>query len=262
MPEGPSIVILKEAVQIFEGEKIMAATGNAKIDMSMLAGKKVTAFKSWGKHTLICLPSITIKIHLLMFGSYSINEQTKPDKALRLHLKFKSGDLYFYTCSVKIIEGDIDKVYDWSADVLNDTWDAAKAIEKLKNIPNALICDALLNQDIFAGVGNIIKTEVLFITKVHPKSIVGSIPAKKIKEIVTEARDYSFDFLQWKKAFELRKHWLAYSKSICPRCNIKLIREHIGLTHRRTFFCNNCQVLYGEKEKVNKKPVNKKSVVK
>jgi len=244
MPEGPSIVIIKEAVQLFTSKKILEANGNAKIDMTRIAGKKVVAFKSWGKHTLISFPGFTIKIHLLMFGSYSINEQTKPDKSLRLHLKFSNGDLYFYTCSVTLIEGDLDKVYDWSADVMSDDWDATKAIKKLEAIPNALITDALLNQDIFAGVGNIIKNEVLFITAVHPKSIVGKIPAKKLKEIVKMARDYSFDFLKWKKAFVLRQHWLVYSRSVCPRCNIKLVREHIGTTNRRTFFCNNCQVLY------------------
>jgi endonuclease-8 len=244
MPEGPSIVIIKEAVQLFNGKKILEVSGNAKIDMSRLLGKKVIAFKSWGKHTLISLSGLTIKIHLLMFGSYSINEQTKPDKSLRLHLKFSNGDLYFYTCSVTLIEGDLDEVYDWSADVMSDDWDATKAIKKLEVIPKALITDALLNQDIFAGVGNIIKNEVLFITEIHPKSIVGKIPAKKLKEIVKTAREYSFDFLKWKKAFELRLHWLVYSRSVCPRCNIKLVREYLGTTNRRTFFCNNCQVLY------------------
>jgi endonuclease-8 len=244
MPEGPSIVILKEAIQSFKGKKILEARGNAKIDMAAISGEKIIDFKSWGKHTLICLPSLTIKIHLLMFGAYSINEQTKPDKSLRLHLKFKTGDIYFYTCSVTIIEGDLDEVYDWSADVMNDAWDASAAIKKLKAIPNSLICDALLNQEIFAGVGNIIKNEVLFITEVHPKSIIGQIPVKKIKEIVKTAREYSFDFLKWKKAFELKKHWLAYTKKICPRCNIPLVKEYLGSTHRRTFFCNNCQILY------------------
>jgi endonuclease-8 len=244
MPEGPSIVIIKEAVQVFNGKKIIGVSGNAKIDMARIAGKKIIDFKSWGKHTLISLPGFTIKIHLLMFGSYSINDQTKPDKSLRLHLKFSNGDLYFYTCSVTLIEGDLDEVYDWSADVMNDEWDAEKAIKKLEKIPNVLICDALLNQDIFAGVGNIIKTEVLFITAVHPKNSIGKIPSKKIKEIVKMARDYSFDFLKWKKAFVLRQHWLAYNKKMCPRCNIPLVREYLGTTHRRTFFCNNCQVVY------------------
>jgi len=48
MPEGPSIVILKEAVQQFSGHQVIAVSGNSKIDMDRIQGKTVTSFKSWG----------------------------------------------------------------------------------------------------------------------------------------------------------------------------------------------------------------------
>ena len=179
----------------------------------------------------------------MLFGSYSINEQTKPNP--RLHLKFVNGDLYFYACSVKIFTEDPDKVYDWKADVMNDQWDPVKARKKLKAIPDALAADALLNQYIFAGVGNIIKNEVLFRIRVHPESKIGSIPSRKLTELIKEARNYSFDFLKWKKAFELRKHWLAHTKKICPRDHIPFTKvQHLGKTKRRAFFCVVCQILY------------------
>ena len=46
----------------------------------------------------------------------------------------------------------------------------------LKLQPDTLVCDALLDQDLFAGVGNIIKNEVLFRTRVHPESTIGDLP--------------------------------------------------------------------------------------
>jgi endonuclease-8 len=101
-----------------------------------------------------------------------------------------------------------------------------------------------LDQNIFTGVGNIIKNEVLFRTKIHPESKVGNIPQKKINELIKEARNYSFDFLKWKKKYVLRKHWLAHTKSICPTCNTPMTRKHLGKTHRRSFYCENCQVLH------------------
>jgi endonuclease VIII len=101
MPEGPSIIILKEQIRKFSGKKILEIDGNTKADLSDIAGSKIIAFKSWGKHLLIVLPRQTIRIHFLLFGSYSINEKTKTTS--RVHLKFKTGDLYFYTCSVKIL---------------------------------------------------------------------------------------------------------------------------------------------------------------
>ncbi|HLI93814.1 MAG TPA: DNA-formamidopyrimidine glycosylase family protein, partial [Puia sp.] len=159
MPEGPSIVILKEQVKHFAGKKVLAADGNTKVGKERLKGLTVRTFKSWGKHFLICFPRLTVRIHFLLFGSYSINEQTKPNP--RLHLKFATGDLYFYACSVKLLEASPDELYDWTADVMNPAWDPAAARRKLKASPGMLVCDALLNQEIFAGVGNIIKNEVL-----------------------------------------------------------------------------------------------------
>jgi endonuclease-8 len=256
MPEGPSIVILKEAVQQFKGKKILAVSGNSSVDKDILVNKKVIDFKSWGKHFLICLPNLTVRIHFMLFGSYSVNEQTK--KVPRLHLHFSNGDLYFYACSVRFIEEDLNLVYDWTADLLNENWNPQKARKKLKAQPGQLVCDALLDQNIFAGSGNIIKNEVLFRIKVHPKNTVQSLPPKKLTELVNEACNYSYDFLEWKKAFVLKKHWLAHTKKTCPRCNIPLIKEYLGKTNRRTFYCDNCQVLYKQPKKPAKKKARKK----
>ncbi len=75
MPEGPSIVILKEAVQSFKGKKVIKVTGNTRIEMPELTDQRVIDFKSWGKHFLICFRKFTIRIHFMLFGSYRINEE-------------------------------------------------------------------------------------------------------------------------------------------------------------------------------------------
>jgi endonuclease VIII len=241
MPEGPSLVILKELLSSFIGKKIIAARGNAKIDMERITGKKILDMRTWGKQFFIVLKDVSIRIHFLMFGSYSVDEQTKPDKSLRLQLNFKTGNLYFYTCAVKLIEDELEDLYDWEADVMSDRWDAAKARKKLKRMPNTMVCDALLDQNVFAGVGNIIKNEVLYRIRTHPETLVGSLPPRKLTHLVNEARNYSFDFLKWKKAFVLRKNWLVHTKKTCRRCDLKIIKKYCGVTNRRTFFCENCQ---------------------
>ena len=112
-------------------------------------------------------------------------------------------------------------------------------------MPDTLVCDALLDQNIFAGVGNIIKNEVLFRIRVHPLSTVGAMPrAKAARARASEARQYSFDFLEWKKAFVLRKHWLAHNKRTCPRCEIPFLKAHLGQDDRRSFLCERCQRRY------------------
>ena len=244
MPEGPSIVILKELAKQFEGKKVLAVNGNTKEDKDIMLNKKVLAIESWGKHFLICFKGFMLRIHFMLFGSYRINEEK--DAVPRLSLKFRNGTFNFYACSVKIIEGSFEEVYNTSADIMSPDWDAAAARKKLKESPALLACDALLDQNIFAGSGNIIKNEVLFRTKIHPLSEVGALPLKKLSLLVDETRNYAFDFLEWKKQFVLKKHWQAHTKRTCPRCHVPLIKEYLGKTNRRTFYCSNCQVLYTE----------------
>lgn len=133
MPEGPSIIILKEAVKQFAGQKIISASGNSKIDMKRIENQTVISFKSWGKHFLICFEDFTLKVHLLMFGTYRINE--RKDTVPRLSLVFGNGELNLYTCSIKLLEGNINLHYDWSADVMNEDWNPKLAEKKLKKAP-------------------------------------------------------------------------------------------------------------------------------
>jgi len=243
MPEGPSIIILKEAIQQFKGKKVIAVDGNAKIDLQRIAGKKITDIRSWGKHTLICFKDFTVRIHLLMFGTYRINE--RKDAVPRLSFQFAKGEeLNFYTCAIKMIEDPLDEVYDWSADIMSDEWDPKAAEKKLKQQPDTLACDALLDQNIFSGLGNIIKNEVLFRVHIHPESRVGAIPLKQLRSMIKEVRVYAFQFLDWKKEGVLKKHWLAHTKKTCPRDHIPFHKDYLGKTHRRTFYCNTCEVLY------------------
>ena len=234
MPEGPSIVILKEAVKQFTGQKVIDVSGSSSLDIDRLKDQIVVDFKSWGKHFLICFENFTVKIHLLMFGTYRINE--RKDAIPRLSLTFDNGELNFYTCSIKFLEGNINLHYDWSADVMNKDWDPKLAKEKLKEIPKQMICDAILDQNIFSGVGNIIKNEVLYRTHVHPESLTGKIPQTVLNKIIRECSTYSFQFLEWKKNYELKDHWLAHTKKKCVRCDIPLIKKHTGVKNAEASF--------------------------
>lgn len=243
MPEGPSIVILKEEAQLFTGKKVLLVSGNTKTDKEKLNGKVVRDFKSWGKHFLICFDDFFVRIHLLMFGSYRINER-KENSPERLSLKFKNGELNFYTCSVKIVEGKAENFYEWETDTMSEQWNKRKAMKAVQAQGNRMVCDLLMDQTIFTGVGNIIKNEVLFRIKVHPESLAKALPIAKKRALVKEGRDYCFEFYEWKKQYVLRKHWLIYRKGICPRCNIRVHIQPTGKGKRRSFFCTNCQKFY------------------
>jgi endonuclease-8 len=242
MPEGPSIVILREAAAKFRGKTVRRALGNSSLDLTRMEGRRVIALRSWGKHFLIEFSGFSLRVHMLMFGSYRIDER-KPSPP-RVSLQFDNGELNIYASSLKYVEGKLDETYDWRTDVMNDAWDPRLARRRLKQQPDTLICDALLDQELFAGVGNIIKNEVLFRQRVHPESTVGALPPRVLGRVIADARAYSFLFLEWKRAFELKKHWQIHTKRTCPTCGGPVSKTYPGKSRRRTFFCPNCQIRY------------------
>ncbi|MFB9037582.1 endonuclease, partial [Xanthomonas arboricola pv. corylina] len=65
MPEGPSLVILREQTEAFVGRKILRVSGNSKQDIARLEQQKVLALRSWGKHFLIECAQFSVRIHFL-----------------------------------------------------------------------------------------------------------------------------------------------------------------------------------------------------
>jgi endonuclease-8 len=244
MPEGPSIVILKDLIKELHlgSPEVLEVAGNVEnMDKDRLLHEKVQDFKSWGKHFLICFNDFTIRIHFMLFGSYLIDRRKKTP--LKLGLTFKKDELNFYTCKVDLLEGNVKEHYNWENDVMADEWNSIAAIKKLKEKPEALVCDVLLDQQVFSGVGNIIKNEVLYRIRVNPLTKIKNLPPAKLKALIKEARDYSFDFLKWKKENTLSKHWQVYNQKECPLKH-KIEKKELGKTHRQTYYCKKCQKLY------------------
>ncbi|HVS94308.1 MAG TPA: DNA-formamidopyrimidine glycosylase family protein [Mucilaginibacter sp.] len=243
MPEGPNLIMLKEKLQPFKGSRVTASNGYAKnVDPDMLNGNTLRDIKTWGKHLLLVFEDFALRVHMGLFGSYKINKPFKNNAAL--HLQFGGDEVNFSIVKVQVITEPLDDVYDWSADIMSEKWDEDKAIEKLKNKSKLMICDALLDQDIFAGSGNIIKVESLFRARIHPESLCGNIPENKLKELSNEVIAFSREFLEYGKTHHLGDRLMAYGREECPRNQVPFHKKDTGKTKRLTFYCDKCQVLY------------------
>lgn len=241
--EGPSLVILKGETQIFKGHEVLSVNGYAALDHERLLHKKITDIKTWGKHFLICFKGFTLRIHFMLFGSYRIND-SKEGKNASVSLHFNNGTFDGYICKVKLLEGRLEDIYDWSLDMLSPEWDPKKVKKLLLQYPaETLIGDLLLDANLFSGVGNIIRNEVLYRVRLHPDSNLGAIPSRKLTEMIKQTMVYSYDFLEWKKKNELAKHWEVYTKKKCPLGHT-ILKEYTGKTKRRSFICEECMVRY------------------
>lgn len=239
--EGPSIHILSEELQVFIGQTIIEAYGNAAFDKEPLRHQVVQEIYPFGKRLMIQLEHYVIIIHFLMYGSYRIQEE-RIGFSPRLALITHNNSLYFYNCSIKCVQ---DPAYknnlELELDILSPFWDLEKTVAAMRMNSTSTIDDVLLDQDIFTGVGNIIKNETLFLSHVKPSTAIENLSDAKLREIALTARLFSQKFLELRKIFALKKNLLMYRKKQCPSCGSLVIRQKTGIKNRWSFYCPSCQ---------------------
>ena len=247
--EGPSIHLAAEQLRPFVGRRVRGVSGNSRIGIDRFQRQTVRDIFAWGKHLVFQFDGVALRVHFLLWGTFaatvkgeSITGDYRRAGAPRLELTFANGVITIWSASLKFIEAaNVRATYDFTTDVLSEAWSPRAALRKVRQHPRAEIADVLLDQAIFAGVGNIIKNEVLFRARTSPFSRVGRLSARTLNAIVADARTFAFRFLELRRQFELRKHLEIYGRSICPACGGRVSREVHGTRRRRSFFCPVCQ---------------------
>lgn len=239
MPEGPSLVYIKEQLEPFVGRKITAAGGYSPMPTDWLVNKKLLEVQTWGKHLLLRFTNGTVRIHLMLFGSLTINKKKKVNASV--WLQFGKEELNFYVVQAKKISEPLEEIYDWRTDIMSEKWNARHVRKLLAEYSTKWIGDVLLDQEVFTGVGNIIRNEVLYRSKIHPLALVNDIPPPAITVLLRQVRSYGKAFLREKKRGTLSANWQAHEKEICQRDDIPLKKKKIGKTKRPAYYCNNCQ---------------------
>lgn len=248
--EGPSLFLAAEQLAPFVGQTIIAVGGNTTIEKERLTSKKILSIFSFGKQLFFQFDHFALRVHFLLFGSFeaTVNEKKvtgdypKKARTPRLSMELINGHIELYSCSVRFMEeNQVQKLCDFTTDIMSDFWDGEKALKKLQDYSEIEIGDMLLDQSIFAGVGNIIKNEALLLAKTSPKKLVGEISKKQLIKIVRLVRNYVFKFYEWRKKFVLRKHYKVYRQSYCKICGSKIIRQKTGFRARLSYICPNCE---------------------
>jgi len=205
---------------------------------------------SWGKHLVFQFEGFALRVHFMLFGSFEATVKGKKvtgdyprrNRVPRLALTFKNGHIEMYSCSLQYKElADAKANYDYAIDIMAPQWDSKKAFQQTKNMTERQIGDLLLDQTLFSGVGNIIKNEVLFLVSTSPECTIRELSPAKLKKIIKTTRDFVFRFYEWRKNFELKKHYQIYRKAVCTRCGTKVVKKKTGLGARISYICPECQ---------------------
>ncbi len=188
MPEGPTIVVFAKRLEKFKGKKVTESDGYNNPFAEEIAGKKLVSIETYGKYLLLDFKEFLITVHFGLFGSFLVNDSKKVNASFSLFV----GDDFINFYVVKIKKFEKDHEFDQELNVFSKKYKLEKTHQLLlEKYADKKIGDVLLNQDVFPGLGNIIRNEVLFLSKIHPESMVDKIPAKKIKDLLKIIKEFS-----------------------------------------------------------------------
>ena len=91
MPEGPSILHIKNQLLPFKGKLVKKAGGYGPMPTKWINGKKLIDIKTWGKHLLFVFANGTVRVHLGLFGDVLVNERKKVNRSF--FLEFAKGEI-------------------------------------------------------------------------------------------------------------------------------------------------------------------------
>lgn len=248
--EGPSLFLAAEQLKPLIGKQIKKVSGNTKRDKERLLKKTIFSIFSYGKYLFFQFDTFALKVHFLLWGSFEATikgvkvtgDYPKKERAPRLSIQTEKDHVEMYDCSVAFVEAaNTQELCDFTIDIMSSRWDGEKAFRKVMQQPESEIADVLLDQTIFMGVGNIIKNEVLLLAGISPLERVRNLSLEELQKIIDLTRRYVFQFYEWRKQFELRKHYRVYRQSVCKQCGSKVTRGKTGKRNRVSYVCPHCQ---------------------
>ncbi len=241
MPEGPSILHLKNQLLAFKGKIVKHAGGYGKMPTAWINNKKLLDIQTWGKHILFVFANGTVRAHLGLFGGILINEKRKVNASF--FLQFAKGEINGYVVRAQKIDKPLDEVYDWRIDILSPEFDRTHVKKLLKHYADKTIDDVLMNQDVFSGVGNKIRNEALYRAVIHPESITGKIPTAKISLLVNEVVKYAKLFYRNLEKTGVNNAFQVYKQEFAPDGS-EVTMKVLPKSKRKIYFSEHQQILY------------------
>mmetsp|Transcript_23369 Transcript_23369/g.29466 ORF Transcript_23369/g.29466 Transcript_23369/m.29466 type:complete len:429 (+) Transcript_23369:3-1289(+) len=127
-----------------------------------------------------------------------------------------------------------------TCDVCNVQFNHHHVLRKIRNsmVGDRIISDALLDQNVLPGSGNIIKIEGLHNARVHPKQMVSSLSDDQLRLAILSCRSYA---MKWFKNGSAPQKSV-YNQMVCGTCKeAKICMQRVGYSSRTTFWCSICQ---------------------
>jgi formamidopyrimidine-DNA glycosylase len=257
MPELPEVEIYKRYLdktslkQVIKEVRIIddrVLNIDESFLIKSLKNKQFESSTRHGKYLLVYLNPKYLVLHFGMTGEleYYSKKQDEPNYS-KVIFQFDNGFNLAYISRRMFGKLDIvDSIHDFVAKKKLGPDAFKMSLEEFKEATarrTAILKNALLNQSFIAGIGNIYSDEILFRTKLHPKTKIDSLNENKLKEL--------YDNIKGVLKFGIKKQGdlSSYPTNFliphrkkheqCPICNNEIKR--LEISGRHGFYCPSCQ---------------------
>ncbi len=274
MPEGDTIFRAARTLDralagkiVTRFQTVLPKLGRVDED-SPVAGRSVEKVEARGKWLLMHFSGDLILLtHMLMSGSWHIYRPGERWKSAPrdMRIVLETADILAVAFRVPVAEfhsaaslrrhPGLNRL---GPDILGQDFDATKALERLQSRPELELAEAVLNQSVLAGPGNVFKSEICFACRLHPLRKIASLGHTELQRVVETAHRYmtanvaetSGDKIVTYTGFRrttgradpYARLWV-YGRAgePCRQCGTPIEVTRQGSNARKTYYCPHCQ---------------------
>ncbi len=232
-----------------------------------LVGQTVVDVSARGKHVLMRFSGGRIlRTHMRMSGSWHVyrpgERWQRRATAARVVIGTRAFEAVAFDVPVAEFLASDDVARDEALrhlgpDLLGETFDEDEAVRRLRESSRATVAEALLDQRAMAGVGNVFKSELLFLARMSPVTLPTAPTAGQWRALVRDARRLlranviesvggaspHGEMRRTTGRLDPRERLWVYGRQHepCRRCATPIAMTRQGEDNRSTYFCPRCQ---------------------
>lgn len=250
MAEGDTILRAARRIEAaIVGETIEVEAPNSRGRATGIEGlddRRLDGVEARGKNLLLHFGDLVLHSHLGMSGSWHVyphgGRWRKPRSSAWAVLRGETKEaVQFGGPTLRLIPAARlprdPQLTRLGPDVLAPDFDAEAVVAAMRADPTRTLGDALLDQTLVAGIGNIFKSEACFAARRDPWRPIGGLSDEELHAVLQAARELMLQAA----ASGRHTHAVYGGRRACPVCGGRIASRGQGDANRTTYWCPNCQ---------------------
>ena len=243
MPEGDALRRTAARLQPLVGDRIQASSPNPRGQATGVAaavdGRVLERVEAIGKHLLLRFEGgVVLRSHLRMNGRWRVDAAGSERRGLPwLVLRGRAWEATQWNGPVLTLERRA--VSRLGPDLLADDTEVELVVERLRRSdPSRLVGEALVDQRLVSGIGNMWLAEALWHTPMSPWRRLGEVPDEELASALTWARKHMRAAVRGGRP---PRAVYRRARRPCPRCGTPISSRGLGDANRTAYWCATCQ---------------------